>query len=141
MPWNYKSWRLKENPSTKSSLALYEAAVASYKGSLLEDFDYAWCQGLRVNYQSYFVTLCRKLTTYHLEQQHNAAALSTVSAWLKHEPYDEEAHGMALKLYHMTKGKTAATTYFRNLCRTLKADLGTKPGAALKELYADLINS
>ncbi len=120
--------------------ASYEAAIASYKGSLLEGYEYIWCEEQRVRCQRDFVTLCRRLADYYLEQRKDhASALSTVENWLRHEPYDGEAQCRALKLHFMMRGRVAAEAYYQSLYSMLEADLGIEPGDAVKALYSSII--
>lgn len=123
----------------KVALQEYEAALASYKGNLFEGYDFNWCEELRVNYQRYFVSLARELALYYMEQGKNPVlALNAVEALLKQEPYDEEAHCMALKLHYMKGGKTAKDEYYNKMCGIFEKDLGIKPGGKLEELNSKL---
>ncbi len=130
---------LDPKPIEKQSLFQYEAVVSSYKGTLLEGYEYPWSEELRVTYQRFFVILCRKLAEYYLEQEKNTVmALSIIEVWLSYEPYDEEAHSMALKLHFIKGGRAAKQRYYDQLCDRFDKELGIKPSDRLIKLYKEL---
>ncbi len=130
---------LDQKPIDRNSLFRYEAAVSSYKGTLLEGYEYSWSEELRVTYQRCFVILCRKLAEYYLEQQRDTVLVQNIlDMWLRYEPYDEEAHSMALKLHFIKGGEAAKQRYFNKLCGLLDKELGIKPSDKLIELHKNL---
>jgi two-component system LytT family response regulator len=127
---------LKYKTVDMNNLKSYKTIFSAYNGSLLEGYDFTWCEDLRIAYQRYFSVLCKRLSDFYIwEMKDSNSALDIVEGWLKHDPYNEEAHCIALELYFTTGGKGAAEMYFTKLSSVLLTDLGLEPSEAVFSLY------
>lgn len=130
---------LQEENQETIDIKEYEDVVLNYHGELLEYFDYDWCENHRELYNRYFISVASKLLYKYLEINKNPLnVLNLAELILKHDPYNEPIHEVALKLHFEIGGSKKAEVYYNTLFKSMKDELGISPNKSLIQLYKNL---
>lgn len=117
-----------------TALRAYAAAVSTYEGDLVPGSNIQQlleAERLRAR----FLTALSHLAMLELRYGDADSALHTARAALRHDPYNEEAHRIAMRAYVRLGQRTQAFRQFE-LCRSLLArEFEAGPEASTEELY------
>lgn len=79
--------------------------------------------------------ILQALAQFHVAGGETATALHYVRQWLALEPWQEEAHALAMQLLAAQGMRTAALHQFQQCRQILQDELGVEPDADLQRLY------
>ena len=136
-------FRLKAEEGLKAdNVGLLEAAAALYVGDLLPDAIYEqWTIAPRECFRSLYLRVVHSLA----ENSEQAKDYAQAHVWLEKilacEPVDEEAHRAKMRLYILSKQKTAALRQYTNLKILLEKEFEVEPEEETKELYREIHDS
>lgn len=123
---------------------LAEAATL-YRGELLqgvrvkgcEDFE-AWRQAQSEHLRGGLGDVLRRLAEAHAARGHFARALPFARRLAAHEPFDEQAHALVMRLLAWSGQRAEALRQYERLCATLAEELGVRPGEECRRLHSEL---
>lgn len=114
----------------------WRAAVALYRGDLLDGLDYPRAEGPRAQARRLYQTTLRNLA----DRLSPAEALDFLQLLIQVDPLDEDAHRGLMERYALLGNRNAALQQYRALAKLLDEELGLEPDAATQALYRQLIN-
>ncbi|MCE7988958.1 MAG: hypothetical protein DYG89_48000 [Caldilinea sp. CFX5] len=131
-------------PTVASSQAL-QAALALYRGDLLEGFyvreapDFEqWLLVQRAHYREAVINGLHALAGFHEQQGDLPGAITHTRRLLALEPWREEAHRQLMTLLARSGQRAAALAQFEICRRVLAEELAVEPAAETTQLYANL---
>lgn len=117
----------------------YRTAIALYAGELLpEDLYEEWAGERREELRIQYLDLLYGLASREIEHGEQAHAIVTLQRLVAQEPAHEEAQAMLMRLYALSGQRYQALRCFRQLERSLHAELQAEPGAAIRRLYQEI---
>ena len=123
---------------------LAEAATL-YRGELLhgvhlkgcEDFE-AWRQAQSLRLRSGLGDVLRRLAGAYAARGQFAQALPFARRLVAHEPFDEQAQALVMRLLAWSGQRAEALRQYERLCATLAEELGVRPGEECRRLHSEL---
>lgn len=94
-----------------------------------------WLTGWRAHIIETSGQILRTLAKFHAVGGEIVAALGYVRQWLMLEPWQEEAHALAIELLAAQGKRTAALHQFQQCRQVLHEQLGVEPAIELQRLY------
>lgn len=118
------------------NVVVFEQAVQSYQGMLLEELDSEWCRELQRKYHLYFVQVIKELISYYGKEMENPLKiLQMTERWKQFDSYDERLRELELQIHCKLYGVQGMKRYYSDYCHVLRSELGIEPHAAFQELY------
>lgn len=128
-------------PSSDRRLAQLEAALALYRGDLLEGIQTAhadefegWLEAQRLDYRKRAVAICRELVDARSERGENEAALAAARRWTRLGPLDETGHRRLMTLLAEGGDRSGALEVFDALRDRLANELEVLPEPRTRRL-------
>jgi DNA-binding SARP family transcriptional activator len=112
-----------------------EAAVALYRGELLEGWYQDWCLAARERLQNDFLEMLEKLVCSCEARGDGERGLAYARRMLALDPAREQVHRHVMRLQLMSGNRTGALRAFELCERTLMAELGVAPAPETRALY------
>jgi DNA-binding SARP family transcriptional activator len=127
---------------SEERVALYERACHLYTGSfLVEDLYADWSFLQREQLSRTYLTMCRTLVDYYLQNQRYEHAAQWATTMLKENRCDEAAHCQLIQIYALQGRRGEALQQYQHCERLLRQELGVSPlpetTALLTTLLAD----
>lgn len=119
--------------------AAWRAAVALYRGDLLEGLDYPWCDAPRTRVRGLYLGTLRKLAALLERQSRWADAAEFFHLLVQADPLDEDGHVGLMTCYAAQGNRSAAMAQYRTLATLLDEELGLSPGRRAESLYQQLL--
>jgi DNA-binding SARP family transcriptional activator len=117
-----------------------QAAVDAYAGDLLPEDRYEdWAVGRRDELRGLFLSLLLELAAAHEEQGDPPAAIEALRRLVASDPAHEEAHLRLMRLHARAGQRHQALRQFEHLRVALRRELDAEPGAAARQLFADIL--
>jgi len=105
------------------------AALALYRGDLLEGIYNDWVLLARERYNNLYLQGLEKLAKLEKMGKNYAQALGLVQKLLKLRPYDESFHREAMRLYHLLGKANTAIRQYERCCQILRSEFDVEPEA------------
>ncbi|MDF3037665.1 MAG: transcriptional activator domain protein [Thermomicrobiales bacterium] len=130
-----------ESGDADDAVAALREAVETYRGDLL---DGAYDDGVlaeRERLRTRYLAALERLATLLGDRGDHAQAISYAERILHHDPLNEAAYRLLMRLYH-TSGQHAHALQIYHLCSaTLERELGIAPSPATRDAYAALLST
>jgi DNA-binding SARP family transcriptional activator/predicted ATPase len=135
----------REGAGPEEGLEELAEAATLYRGELLqgvrlkgcEDFE-AWRQAQAEHLRGGLGDVLRRLAEAHAARGHFARALSFARRLVAHEPFDEQAQALVMRLLAWSGQRAEALRQYERLCATLAEELGVRPGEECRRLHSEL---
>jgi DNA-binding SARP family transcriptional activator len=122
----------------ETTLPQLRAAVALYRGDLLEGWYQDWCLYERERLQNMYLMLLDKLLGYCTTHQDYEAGQSYGAMLLRHDRAHERTHRQLMRLHYRAGDRTAALRQYER-CRTaLSEELDVEPERRTVALYEQM---
>uniref|UniRef100_UPI0031D763CE AfsR/SARP family transcriptional regulator n=1 Tax=Saccharothrix mutabilis TaxID=33921 RepID=UPI0031D763CE len=131
--------RAREHGDDVEAARLLTEALALWRGSALTGVNGAWVDAERDRLEQERLAARNDLSDARLRLGHGARLVVELAARAAEHPWDERVAGQYMLALHQN-GRTAdALAHYRRLRERLVAELGTDPGAALRELHRQVL--
>ena len=127
--------REKDPKRLRSSL---EAAYALYRGEFMSGVYESWAVEMRQYYSEQFTRVLAALAKLSFAEKRWASALKFANEVLRDDPFREDMHRLAMKVFSAQSKPAAVKKQFRDLQELLKKELGIEPSAETRRVYSDL---
>lgn len=105
----------------------WRKAIELYTGDLAEDLDADWLIGERVVLREYYITALRRTCMALVSSGSYPDALEYAYRWTVADPFNEDAHTTAIRLYARLGRYVAALHHYDQLVAMLETELQTTP--------------
>ncbi len=131
-----KSARALEATDAEQSAAVYETALALYRGEFLSGSRYAeWAEAERQQRRGEFLAAAERLAGLLLRADETARAARWAEQMLEHDPLWEAAYAILMEA-HWRQGNRALAVRAYDRCRKrLRGSLGVSPSGRTRALY------
>ena len=128
--------RAMEDRDSEDAVALYESALALYRGEFLSETRYArWAEQERLHRRTEFLDAAQRVAALHMR----AGAFQNAARWaetmLQHDPLWEAAYTILMEAYWRLGNRALALRAFNRCRRRLHDQLGVRPSHATTALY------
>jgi DNA-binding SARP family transcriptional activator len=114
------------------------AAVALYRGDLLEGQYQDWCLYERERLQQMYLTLLDKLVSFHTAGQAYERALAYGTRILRYDRAHERTHRQLMRLHYLAGDRAAALRQYARCRAALTQELGVPPARTTVALYEQI---
>ncbi|MFN2231988.1 MAG: ABC transporter substrate-binding protein [Anaerolineae bacterium] len=128
-----------ESLSSSSDPSRLQAAVALYRGELMDGFYDDWVLNERYRLDTLFAEALARLMCGLEAQGEHAEALSCALRLLAHDPLREDAHRLAMRAYCHLGRRNAALEQYRRCLEIVQQELGAEPMEETTALYQDIL--
>jgi tetratricopeptide (TPR) repeat protein len=111
--------------------------LAGFNISLSAEFE-AWALNEQTRLRAQMAEVLHRLADSHTQREELPQAIATVRRLLALEPWSEEAHRQLIGLLALNNDTGAALVQFQICRETLRVELDVEPGAATRELVAEI---
>ena len=115
-----------------------EAAVALYRGDLLEGWYQDWCLYERERLQNMFLALLDKLMAICEVREDFEAGLAYGVRILRYDPAHERTHQRMIRLKYLAGDRVGALRQYECCRAQLKEELGVRPSKLTRALYQQI---
>jgi predicted ATPase/DNA-binding SARP family transcriptional activator len=115
-----------------------KAAIAFYKGDLLEGCDERWCIEQRDYFKDLYLRALGQLIHIYLERKEYAKAIELAREVLNKTPWHEPVHRQLMYIYSAMGDRNAAIQQYRECRRVLRKELGVDPLPETETLYRQI---
>lgn len=122
-------------------IAKMEYMAGLYRGEFMAETSLAdcpdfedWLQIQRESMRRHAITLLERLSDCHEQSGAYSRALPFALRYAELEPWNEEAHCRAMRLFALDRQNGAALAQYDTCCRALKKELGILPGEKTRTL-------
>ncbi|NTU83376.1 MAG: DUF2791 family P-loop domain-containing protein [Chloroflexales bacterium] len=105
----------------------WAVALDVYSADLLEDLDADWLLSPRLMLRERYLTTMARLCTSLSKAGRFADALACAQRWVLADPYNEDAHRYAMRLYAQMGRRAAAVQQYEQLTRLLQEEFQAAP--------------
>jgi DNA-binding SARP family transcriptional activator/tetratricopeptide (TPR) repeat protein len=121
------------------AMALFERALALWRGEALSTLDTPWINAARVTLDKERQAAERDLTDLQLRQGRHGVLLARLAAWAEQYTLDERLAGQLMLALHRSGRQADALRHYRQLRERLADELGADPGHALQRLHQQIL--
>ncbi len=122
----------------EQQVARVQAAVALYKGDLLEGWYRDWCWIERERLQNMYLTLLDKLMAYSEVHRRYEAGMDYGARILNYDRARERTHQQLIRLYMLAGDRAGALRQYERCEAALRDELSVKPSKYSQALYAQI---
>lgn len=115
-----------------------EAAVALYRGDLLETWYQDWCIYERERLQLIYLAILDKLVAYCIAHQHCATGIDYGHRILRCDPARESTYQQLMRLHYMAGDRTTALREYARCQKALAREFGVEPALQTVALYEQI---
>ncbi len=126
----------KLQPAQADALA---AAVALYRGDLLEGWYQEWCLFERERLERMYLIMLEKLMLYCESQGQYESGISYGVAALRHDRARERTHRRLIRLHYLSGNRSEALRQYRRCQQALQEELGVGPARTTIRLYEQVL--
>lgn len=121
-------------------VAALKAAVALYRGDLLEDWYHDWCIFERERLQNIYLAMLDKLMHYHEFIGAYEAGMTYGTQLLRCDRAHERTYRSLMRLHYLAGDRTGALRQFRRCEKVLHKELNVAPSRRTRELFQQIRN-
>lgn len=122
----------------EAQAAALQAAVALYRGALLEGWYHEWCLIERERLQTLYLAMLDKLMSFCEARQRFELGLGFGERALRCERSSERTHRQLMCLHYFAGNRAAALCQYERCALALHEELGVPPSARTSELYQQI---
>jgi len=126
--------------NTVESCALYEKALALYRGNYLQGIYYDWAETERTRFHARFMLSLEKLAGVYTEQRKLNEAITLYKRLLNEDRFNESAHRELMRCYYRQGDRAAAIRQYNVCLDTLRKELKLSPAQETENLYIQIIS-
>jgi len=115
------------------------AAVALYRGELLEGWYQEWCVFERERLERMYLIMLDKLMLYCESRGLYEAGVAYGVAALRHDRARERTHRRLIRLHYLSGNRSEALRQYRRCAQALQEELGVGPARATVRLYEQVL--
>ena len=115
------------------------AAVALYRGDLLEGCYQEWCLFERERLERMYLIMLEKLMLYCESQGQYESGISYGVAALRHDRARERTHRRLIRLHYLSGNRSEALRQYRRCQEALQEELGVGPARTTVRLYEQVL--
>lgn len=130
----------REEKNSDKRLELLQQVVDIYQGPYLPEIGELWVEPDRQRYHEMHIANVIALARLLIERGALDEGLSFVQQALKHDPYNEELHRLAMEIYALTGNKPAVAKQYQVLSKSLRDQIDAPPSEETAELYQRLMS-
>jgi len=123
----------------RERIAFYQSAVASVKGSYLEDIDADWIETERERLRQEYLSALLNLAKLYLESGDATRALQTCQRAIASDACLEEAYRLGMRIYATMGDRAAIARQYQACEEALETELGIPPSQETEALYRSLM--
>ncbi len=116
-----------------------EAAVALYRGDLLEGWYQEWVLFERERLERMYLVLVDKLISHCAAHGRYEAGISYGAQALRHDPARERTHRRLMRLHHLAGNRSEALHQYALCVETLRRELDVTPSERTNALYRRIL--
>lgn len=134
--------RVEDIPGQQLSPALaaeLAAAVALYRGDLLEGWYQDWCVFERERLERMYLIMLEKLMLYCEGQEQYESGVAYGVAALRHDRARERTHRRLIRLHYLSGNRSEALRQYRRCAQALQEELGVGPARKTVQLYEQVM--
>ncbi len=120
---------------TEEHIRSIEKVIACYRGELLENWYFDWCQSERERFHEMYLRLVQKGMTHAEANGHWEKGIEYGSEMLRRDPAHEQTHCAMMRIYQRLGDRSSALRQFQRCEHILKDELGVHPAATTRQLY------
>jgi DNA-binding SARP family transcriptional activator len=124
----------------RPDISSLQAAVALYRGDLMDGFYDDWILTERYRLEHLFCEVLTRLMNAQERRGDHEAALSTAARLLQQDPLREDAHRVMMRAYCRLGRRNAALEQYHYCRRVIREDLGVEPMAETSELNQQILD-
>jgi len=134
--------RAAESGDAEHMIAMYEGALALYRGDFLEENPYAaWVEEERQRRRSEFLAAAERFATLLLKLGDSERAIRWAEAMLSHDPLWEPAYAVLMEAHARQGNRALAVRAFNRCKKRLRDSLGVPPSSRLTALLNKISKS
>lgn len=115
-----------------------EAAYALYRGEFMSGVYENWAEAKRQYFSEQFARVLAALAKLSFAEKRWATALRFANEVLRDDPFREDMHRLAMKVFNAQSKPAAVEKQYRELQDLLKRELGIEPSAETRRVYSEL---
>lgn len=115
------------------------AAVALYRGDLLEGWYQEWCLFERERLERMYLIMLEKLMLYCESQGQYEAGIAYGVAALRRDRARERTHRRLIRLHYLSGNRSEALRQYRRCLQALQEELGVGPARSTVRLYEQVL--
>jgi ATP/maltotriose-dependent transcriptional regulator MalT/DNA-binding SARP family transcriptional activator len=120
-------------------LALYEEAIALYRGDFMQGIYDEWVEEQRSYYREQYLRILEALAGVAEKTQDWARSLRLAQQILHDDPFREDVHCMLMRAHAGQGNRVAVKEQYETLRRLLRKELGVEPAAETQKVYRELL--
>lgn len=128
-----------QDRDASQAIAALQAALAAYSGDLLPDSYDEWVLPARERLHQLYLGALHQLATLLAHRRAYAAALPYARQLVQHDPLNEAARLLLIRLHIQMDDPAAALRAYNAYADILRDELGAEPGAALRQVGQQLL--
>lgn len=110
------------------------AALDLYRGDLLEQIDADWAIGQRALLRNLALVTFARVCDELIQKGQLSDALIYAHRWVEADPFDENAHHLAMRLYTLMNRYDAVISHYERLTRLFETELKSSPAPETRNL-------
>lgn len=110
-----------------------------YRGAYLAGTGWLWAEPERAWLEKEYVKAALAATETAISESRFGDAEALLTTAYRHVPCEESVTALLLELFARTGEKTKAAVHYRQYCRTLKNELGIKPGRKMTQFVKSFL--
>lgn len=115
------------------------AAVALYRGDLLEGWYQEWCLFERERLERMYLIMLEKLMLYCESQEQYELGVSYGVAALRRDRARERTHRRLIRLHYLSGNRSEALRQYQRCLQALREELGVGPARSTVRLYEQVL--
>lgn len=120
------------------SLGVIQHAIELVRGDLLEGCYHEWVLYERERFRHIHLALLDKMVNYHEAHGDFEAGITYATEVLRHEPARERTHRQLMRLYYLSRDRTAALHQYNRCVAALSENLAVPPAKRTMALYEQI---
>ena len=121
------------------SLALYEEAIARYRGDFMHGSYDEWAEEQRSYYSEQYLRMLEALALAAQKGAEWPRSLQLAQQILRSDPFREDVHCMMMRAHAGQGNRVAVKEQYESLRRLLRKELGVEPAAETQKIYRELV--
>jgi two-component SAPR family response regulator len=130
--------RVAHSTETSEKIRLYTEAVDLVRGPFLEDLNGKWIEPERERLRQALLSALLSLAALHLQRGEKDSAIKVCKRTLAVDPYLEEAHQLAMRVYARQGDRAAVSRQYQACRHAVETDLGMSLSPETEALYREL---
>ncbi len=123
---------------TNAQAEVLKAAVALYRGDLLEGWYHDWCLFERERLQNLYLLILDKLIAYCEDHGQNEAGLEFGERILRVDRAHERTYQQMMRLHHLAGDRAGALRVYQRCAAALQEELSVTPGRQTMQILEQI---